>query len=64
MFHTVFTTNRLLVTFYLIIPFESRLRSQISLGTYLNHCLMPRDKDILGFNMEIRILELNDSLRN
>ena len=61
MIHTIFIIDRLLATFYLIAAFKSRLRSQFSKGVCLNNCLMPRDRDILGFNMRIRILELNDS---
>ena len=61
MFHIIFITDRLMVIFYVIISFEFRLRSHISKGTYLNNCLMSRDRDTLRFNMITRILELNDS---
>ena len=61
MTHNVIITNILLATLNLIVAFNLKLRSQISKATYVNHCLMSRDRDILGLNREIRIFEFNDS---
>ena len=61
MIHIVFITNSLLANLYLIVAFNPRLRSHISKGTSVNHCLMSRDRDILGLNMKIKIPEINDS---
>ena len=54
-------TNSLLDTCYLNFALESKLRSRILRETYMSYCLVPRGGDILGFNMENGILELNDS---
>ena len=59
MIHIVFISNSLLAILYLTLALKSSLRSNILKGIYMSR-LVPRGRDILGFNMTIRIYECND----